>query len=421
MSLTARVLAGLSLGLAAGAVAHAAGHPALLAASRFVEPLGTLWVNAILMTVIPLVVSNLIVGVTSTGDARVLGRLGWQAILLFGVLAGIGALATALIAPPMLARLHIDATTSAALRSSLAATPDPARAVPTMGQWFVGLVPSNPFRAATEGALLPLVVFTLAFSLALTRVAPELRQTLIAVSGAVASTMRVLIEWILDLAPVGVFALTLPLAARLGAAAAGAVGYYFALVIGITLVIIATLYPIAVIGSGIPFRRFARAAAPAQLVAFSARSSLASLPALIQSAERLALAPAVVGVCLPLAVSISKCAGPVATLGGMLFVARLYGVDVSPAQIVQAAGLALLLSFASPGIPAGALLVAAPIYIATGLPSEGLGLLIAVDSIPDMFRTPVNVTGDLVIASILGRRSGPAALPVVDRPAEAAV
>ena len=321
MSLTTRVLTGLTLGLAAGAAAHVWGQPQLLGLAGALEPIGTLWVNAILMTVIPLVVSSLIVGVAATADARLIGRLGGQAILLFLLFAAICAAFTALTVPPLLGWLTIDVGTANAVRAGVAPGQHAVAPPPGLGQWITGLVPANAIKAAADGAMLPLVVFTVAFALATTKIAPEPRRAILAVSEAVAAAMRVLIEWILACAPVGVFALTFPLAARLGITAIGALGYYVALVSATCVVLLLALYPVAAISGGISLRAFARAVAPAQAVAFSSRSSLASLPALIDGAQRLGLPVVVTSFCLPLAVSTFKFCGPVVTVGGMLFMA----------------------------------------------------------------------------------------------------
>jgi Na+/H+-dicarboxylate symporter len=405
MSLTTRVIAGLALGLAAGAAAHFSGHPLLLGVADLVEPIGTIWVNAILMTVIPLVVSSLIVGVASTADARAIGRLGWQALLLFLLFCSVCAVFTALTAPPLLARLAIDPGTVTSIRAG-AVSALSAHAVttpPGVGQWLTGVVPSNAVKAAADGAMLPLVVFTVAFALAATRIKPDLRHAVLGLFEAVAAAMRVLIEWILACAPVGVFGLAFPLAARVGISAIGALGYYVALVSATCVLLLLALYPVAAVAGGVGIRAFARAVAPAQAVAFSSRSSLASLPALIDGAERLGLPPAVTGFCLPLAVSTFKFCGPVVTIGGMLFIGRLYGIPIDSWRLVQAAALAVLLTFAVPGIPGGALIVGSPIFVAAGLPLEGIGMLLAVDTIPDMFRAPANVTADLTVATILAR------------------
>jgi Na+/H+-dicarboxylate symporter len=280
----------------------------------------------------------------------------------------------------------------------------------TLGQWLVGIVPSNPVKAAADGTLLPLVVFTLAFALAVMYLPSELRPGLVRFFEAVSSAMRILVEWVLVLAPLGVFALAVPLAARLGVAAAGALGYYVALVSILPVAFLLLLYPVVAIGGRVSMRRFARAVAPAQAVALSSRSSLASLPALIEGAERrLGLPPAITGFCLPLAVSTFKYCGPVVVIVGALFIGRLYGIAIDPSRLVEATMLAALLSFTIPGIPGGAIIATAPaVFAVLGLPVAGVGMLIALDTVPDMFRAPANVTADLAVATILARHaSGP--------------
>ena len=406
MPLTTRVLAGLLAGIGLGLIFNASHSPGLIAAGLGIEPVGTLWVNGILMTVIPLVVSSLVVAVSSATDSRQVGRLGWRAVVLFFALACFAAGFTAIVVPPLMAWLPIDASAIASLRVApgiAASQPLPAT---TIGQWITALVPANPIKAAADGAMLPLVIFTLAFALAITTVPLELRRTLVQFFQAVAMAMRSLVEWVLALAPIGVFALALPLTIRHGASAAGALGFYVVVVVAICIVILLLLYPFVATVGRVSMKRFAYAAAPAQMVAFSARSSLASLPALIEGAEqRLGLPKSVSGFCLPLAVSIFKIGAPIVTVTGLVFISRLYGVEIEPARFAQAVALAALLSFATPGVPAGGLLVSAPMFVAAGLPVEGIGLLVALDTIPDMFRAPVNVTADLAVATILASRS----------------
>jgi len=280
-------------------------------------------------------------------------------------------------------------------------------------------VPSNPLKAAADNALLPLVVFTLAFALAVLRLPADLRLGLVRFFEAIASAMRILVEWVLVLAPLGVFALALPLAARLGVVAAGALGYYVALVSILPVAFLLLLYPAVGIAGGVSMRRFARAAAPAQAVALSSRSSLASLPALIEGAEhRLGLPPAITGFCLPLAISTFKYCGPVVVIVGALFIGRLYGIVIDPARLVEVTALAALLSFTGPPIPGGAIIAIAPAAFAIlGLPPEGVGMLIALDTVPDMFRAPANVTADLAVATILARHAPGTSAPLSPLPA----
>ena len=213
MSLTVKVLLGLVGGLIAGFGIGAVDIPILNTAASWIEPLGRLWVNAIRMTVIPLVGSLLVVGVVGT-DVRAVGRIGTRAIALFLSLIAFAAVLTALVTPPLVARLPEDPAASASLRESLAGAGEAESQVLTLGEWLVSLVPTNAMEAMADGAMLPFIIFTLLFSLAAARIAVEHREAITGFFKAVSEAMLVLIGWILDLAPIGVFALALNLGGR---------------------------------------------------------------------------------------------------------------------------------------------------------------------------------------------------------------
>lgn len=265
-------------------------------------------------------------------------------------------------------------------------------------------MPANPIRAAADGAMLPLVTFSIAFGLAATHISADLRGPLLLFFRAVSEAMQTLVRWLVKLAPVGVFCLILPLAAHIGPSAVGEFGYYIVVLSALLCALILALYVIAAAFGRVSLRRFAEAVFPAQSIAFSSRSSLASLPALIEGAERtLPCPPVIAGFALPLAVSVFKVNAPIAWLSAACFVARLYGVHLSAADIGQILALSFLLSFCSPGIPMGSMLLLAPIFSSVGLPAAGIGVLIAVELIPDIFKTIANVTGDMAATALLSR------------------
>lgn len=399
MSLAARVLTALVLGLAAGVfLAPAeAGVPDVIV--KWVEPIGALWVNAIRMTVIPLLVSLLLGSITSS-EAGAAARVGGKALAWFaGLIAGTSALG-GLAAPPLLRLVgagHVQIPELADAASAADVT------LPSFRDWLVGLLPSNPIQSAAEGDILPLVVFTVIFGLAATKVSPAFRDIINRAAKAVSETILVVVGWILATAPIGVFALTLTLGAQTGAAVIGAVAGFLAVVV--TLLITATLaaYLLVRTFGGISMGLFARACLPAQAVGLSTRSSLAALPPMLEEAERtLKLKPEVSGLVLPAAVSIFKYASPISRIAGTFFVASLFGVDLSPLEIAALSAGMGALSFYSPGIPSGGLFVMAPLWMAFGLPIEGVGILIALDLIPDIVLTVANVTGNMAVAAIVG-------------------
>ncbi len=404
---TARVLAALVAGLIVGTSIAMSHDAALLGVAEGMEPLGVLWVNAIRMTVIPLVVSLLITSVSDRSSVAV-GRLGLRSLVVFVALLLFGAAYSVIAVPWAMQWLTIDPATSASLRAGVAATAAETSAAihdaPGFRAWLVALVPTNPIQAAAEGRLLPLIVFTLLFALALSRIGAELAQPVLRFFRALAAVMLVLVRWVIALAPLGVFALIVPTTARLGASAAGALGYYLAATIGLSFVFLLLLYPVIAIAARVSIGRFARAALPGQAVALGTSSSLAALPALIDGADRvLGMSSAVSGFVLPLAASTFKITSPVAKVTGAIFLARLYGVEVGFMALLTLIAASILLSVSTPGVPHAWLVVLAPMLSAAGIPPEGIGLLMAVDIIPDMCYTTVNATGYLGAAAIVGR------------------
>ena len=412
MKESTRVLIALAAAVAGGAAIAASGSAPLLRGADLLTPLGTLWVNAIRMTVIPLVVSLLVTGVASAADVKAIGRLGGRTLAVFVLLLGAVAAIVLAVAPalfsllpaPMAARppLPAGAVEAAGQIASEGGTQ-------TVGAWLASLLPSNPIAAAANGAMMPLVLFTLLFALAVAHSPDPTRATLVGFFRALGDVMLRLVRWVILLAPVGVFALVLPLAAHLGATLAGAIGFYIVAYSVGSVVMILVLYAIvALVGRTSPIR-FARAALPAQLIALSSSSSIATLPALVESAERgLGLPTRVTGFVLPLAVSTLKVASPVSWTIGALFVGWFYGVPLHARELATIAFAAVFLAFGVPGVPRGAFILLAPLFVAIGLPVEGIGILIAVDAIPDTFATALNVTGDLAAVAIVARTPEPA-------------
>jgi len=398
-----RVLVGLALGLTLGLAASRSGSPFLLAVARGVEPLGTVFVNAIRMTVVPLVVALLLTGIVSIGETGLLTRLGLRSLVLGVGLTAAVAVFAMLIAVPWLARIRIDPAVAESLRQSapsVAVGGSPAG----LSQWLLDLIPVNPVKAAADGTLLPLLVFTILLGLALTRVPAGSRAAVVDFFAGLGQAMMTLVGWVIRLAPLGVFALAAPLAAKMGASVAGALLSYIGLSALLTLSALALIvYPVTVLLGRVSLRDLVRALAPAQALAFSSRSTMATLPAMIESARRLGVPEAVVAFVVPLAASMLRVGSGVGQTVAVLFAARLFDVALSAPQLVSVLLTTLVTSFAVPGIPGGSIIVMAPILVSAGVPGGAIGILLGADAIPDMFRTMANVTGGICAGVVVGR------------------
>ena len=402
-----RVAIALVAGLVIGIAVARAGIPWLSRAVALLEPVGSVWVNAIRMTVVPLVVALLLGAVARGGDSHRVGRLGGLAFGVFIALHLVAAVVALLSVPAVMGRIPVDPASVARMQADAtaasAATAEQMRALPSFGQWLAGLAPPNVIRAAADGAMLPLIVFTLLFALALRRITPDRRDNVLRVFDGVGDAMLQVVRWLIAVAPIGVFTLVAPTAARLGASLVGAFGYYVAGYVTLLIILTIVICVVGALGGGVGLLRYLRAALPAQAVAFSSSSSLASLPALIDSAGRLDVPPSQSGFVLPLAVSSFKVANPVAWLTGTMFLARLYGVPLGTGDYFTIVALSMALSFATPGVPNGGFLLLAPVLASVGVPPAGVALLIAVDAIPDLFATVTNVSGDFAAAAMVRR------------------
>lgn len=411
-SLSGRVLIALLLGLVLGALAQAGGAtPSWLVSTA--EAVGSIWLGGLQMTVIPLVLALLVVGVGKVADAMSAGRLTARAIGLFTALLVVAIVLTLVGVQAAFAVWPVDADSARALIAGAtgAEAPPPPQAV-EFGAWLRSLAPSNPVAAAAENAILPLVIFALFFAFAITRLPAHQKTLLVDIFDAVADAMIVIVNWVLWAAPVGVFALALTLGLRGGLGSTGAILHYVILTSGGCILVALAAYPLAAVLGRVPVGRFARAIAPAQVVAFSTQSSLGTLPVMVERArDHLGVPEHVAGLVLPLAVAIFRLTSPVANLAVVLFICHVSGVEPTLAQFIAAGVVAFAVSISSVGLPGQVsfFVSIAPICLAMGAPVELLPLLLAVEVIPDIFRTVGNVSADLAVTAILNRGAEPAA------------
>jgi proton glutamate symport protein len=403
LSFTGWALLALALALLLGTWGHTSGSPVFTTLEQLVKPLGAIWMAALQMTVLPLVVLKLLAAIVGAPSSESVGRLGIRTLLVFIVMLAAAGVLTLVIAPPFIAMYDADPATLASLRASTEIPPD-ARAASSP---LSSLLPRNLIAAASKGELLPILLFTAIFAVAITRLPDEQRLPLTTTFQALSAAMLKVVHWILFATPIGVFALTYSPALRAGAGAAGMLGAFIVLVSALLLVFTLILYPVTAMFGRTSMRAFARAVAPAQLVAVSTRSSIASLPALIEGAtQHLRLPATSTGFVLPLTVAVFKINRPISTIAKLLFIAHVYAVPMSAGTIAVFLATVMLLSFSSAGVPDGGTAFATlPAYLAAGLPIEAIIVLEATTTIPDIFKTLVNVTGDLSAATMLSRSS----------------
>lgn len=402
MSNATRILLALVIGLLMGIIATAQ-LPAVSEHLDFwLDIVGTLWLNGLRMTVVPLIVALVVTGIVKSAEAARAGPMAARTVVWIVAMMVLSAAMGALLTPLFLSLWPMPAESAAALRSALTTAPAVAEQ-PAMRDFLVALVPTNPIASAVNDSILPLLIFTLTFAFAVTRLAQEPRQQMAGFFSALADAMVTVIEWVLKLAPIGVFALAFVVGARSGVAALGAVLHYIVTVSLVGIVVGAFAYPVAVFAGKVRFGDFVRQLAPVQAFAVSTQSSLASLPLMLKKAEALGVRESTAGLVLPMAVALLRVTGPAMNLAVALYVANWFGIELDAFDYSFAIFIAALTSMGAVSLPGSVSFVTsiAPICLALGIPVEPLALLIAVETLPDIFRTTGNVQMDVALATVI--------------------
>lgn len=396
-------LGGLGAGLALGIALEGTALAERLL--PFAAVIGTLWLRGLQMTIVPLVAALLVIGIVQTVAAASAGRVAGTSLALFAAILTAGTVFTAFAMPALLDAFPIPPAAAEALRQGLSA--EQAGEVPTIADFLKSLIPSNIFAAAAETAMIAIIVFFSLLALAIVRLPATHRQLMVTFFEAITGTMLVIIGWVLWLAPVGVFALSLSVAGQSGLAALGALAHYIVTVASMGGVVLLLAYGVAVFAARQQLSRFFRAALPVQAMAISTQSSLASLPAMLAACRTLGLKETTGEFVLPLAVALFRATGPAMNLAVAIYVARLTGVELSPVVLATGVLVALATTIGSVSLPGAISFVTAigPIAIAMGVPIGPLALLVAVEVLPDIMRTVGNVTMDVAVAATVDRHT----------------
>src|SRR5437667_5669794 len=398
---------GLAAGLVLGLVAAATRLPALLAAAASLRPLGTLFLNLRSMVVIPLVVTALFAGVAGLGSMRHVGRLGIRTLGFFWATTLAAIVIGFVLAALFLPLAGVTPDQQAALRQAALADSGVVRhaaeQIPTGARFLVELIPANPVRAAVDGNLLPLIVFTTICAVSAAGLPEEKRRTLTDVADVATGALIRIVGWVLLLAPLGIFALVAGAVAQFGWSLVKTMAVFvLAVIAGLAVFIAGVLLPAVILVVRVKATRFLKASWPSMAMAFSTTSSLATLPTMLAAAEQdLKISRTVASFALPLGASINRSGSALFQAVAILFAARLYGVALGVPEMFQAGAAVFLASLTVASVPSASIVSLAPAFPATGLALAVLTLLIGLDRIPLRYLTISNVTGSLTGATVV--------------------
>jgi proton glutamate symport protein len=398
------IIGALLGGIALGALLGQTAPGAASAAVPYIEPIGGLWLAGLQMTIIPLLVALLITGINAASSAARAGALATRAVLTFLVLLTLSASFAALVMPLILDAFPTPESAVAAFRAAAGGTTE-AAPVPTFGEFIGTLLPTNVVAAANGNDILKLVAFTTIFAFAIAQLPEATRAPLTAFFRSLGEAMLVVINWVLVLAPFGVFALGYVVAVKTGLAALGGLAHYVAAVsaIGIALTLLAYVFAFTV--ARLNPATYSRAVIAPQAVAISTQSSLASLPAMLKASEAVGVPPARADVILPIAVALFRFTGPAMNLAVAIYVAHIFGIEPDATTLAVGVGVAAMTSLASVSLPGTISFVTSitPIAAAMGVPIAPLAILVAVEQLPDIFRTLGNVTMDVAVTAAIDK------------------
>jgi Na+/H+-dicarboxylate symporter len=391
------IVIGLFAGLIVGVTAAVTGSPGLTDFATGVQPIGRAFINLVRMVVIPLVVATIFTGVANLGSPKKLGRLGGISLGFFWVTTIIAIVMGMII-----------------MRVAIGIFPVPVQTppegtgpqeLPGAVEFLLGLIPANPFAAAADGALLPLMVFTVLFGAAVGTLREDHRAQLMSFAEAITAALIKLVHWVLWTAPIGVFALAAPVAAESGLNVLQSLLMFVVVVVMALVIFVVVVYlPLVALLGGVSPIRFSRASVGPWVIGMSTTSSAATLPAMLEAAmQRLGISRTVAGFVLALGAALNRSGSALFQGSAIIFLAALYGVPIPVAAIGAAVLATFLVSLTVTGVPSSSLVTLAPALETVGVPLSGIAILFGIDRIPDMVRTAVNVTGHMAAATVVER------------------
>ena len=391
MNLSVKIFIALVLSVIVGLIAGPEGLPFI---KLWIAPIGTIFINLIKMMIVPVVFTSLVVGMTSLGDTKTLGRIGVRTIIIYLVTTAIAILIGFVIA----GIVHPGAGMQMVAEGKV-----DVKQAPSIMQVFVNMIPTSPVEAMAKSQILPIIVFALFVGVGIIQVGGERAQLLIRFFDAAAETCYKIIALIMSFAPIGVFALLLPVVAANGPKVLlPLISVIACLAIGCTIHAVAVYSVIAQVGGHVSPMKFFSAMSEAMMLAFTTCSSAAALPVNMKNLqEKLGISREVTSFVLPLGATINM-DGTALYMGVCsLFIANVFGIDLTSGQMMMIIFTGTLASIGTAGVPGAGLIMLAMVLQSVGLPIEGLALVAGIDRVLDMFRTCLNITGDGAVATAI--------------------
>ena len=391
MNLSIKIFIALVLSVVVGLIA---GEPALPFINWWIAPIGTIFINLIKMMIVPVVFFSLVVGMTSLGDTKKLGRIGAKTVCLYLTTTAVAILIGFGIAGIVSPGTGLDLTSNAAVK---------VKEAPSLMQVFVAMIPANPIDAMAKAQILPVIIFSLFVGIGIVQVGGERAQLLIKFFDAAAEVTYKIIGIVMQFAPIGVFALLLPVVAKNGPAVLlPLMSVIGCVAIGCAIHAVVVYSSLARVWGGHTPMEFFRGMSEAMMIAFTTCSSAAALPINMKNCqEKLGVSREVSSFVLPLGATINM-DGTALYMGVCsLFVANVFGVDLTMGQMLMIILTGTLASIGTAGVPGAGLIMLAMVLQTAGLPLEGLALVAGIDRVLDMFRTCLNITGDGAVTIVM--------------------
>lgn len=390
MNLSIKIFIALALAIVVGLILDPSTLPFI---NWWIAPIGTIFINLIKMVIVPVVFTSLIVGVTSLGDTRKLGRIAGKTIVLY--------LCTTAVA--IIIGFVIAGIVQPGVGLEMASEPPKVKQAPGIMQVIVAMIPANPVDAMAKAQILPLIIFSLFIGVGILQVGGERAQLLSRIFDAAAEVCYKIIGMVMQIAPIGVFALLLPVVVKNGSAVLlPLLGVIICVAVGCVLHAVFVYSAMVKVSSGHSPVKFFEAMSEAMMLAFSTCSSSGTLPVNMKNVqEKLGVSREVSSFVLPLGATINMDGTALYQGVCALFVANVYGIDVTASMLAMIVLAGTLGSIGTAGVPGGGFIMLAVVLQVAGLPLEGLALVAGIDRVLDMFRTTLNITGDAAVSVVI--------------------